>query len=114
MVGPGGVGAYPGVVVELGVGCWDTQEMARRAMNAAGPGPLERSGMSNHTSNDRRDEVRAALKLVAADLANAKRAHKDQIRLAREHGFTFQEIGSLVGLSEARIRQMLRNGEAGQ
>lgn len=42
------------------------------------------------------------------DLERAKRTRRAYIKAARVHGLTNQQIGDVLGISEARVRQLSR------
>lgn len=48
------------------------------------------------------------LELAKRDLERAKRTRTAYMKAAKEHGLTNQQIGEAVGVSEARVRQLLR------
>lgn len=61
------------------------------------------SEQSNH-----RDIARIYLELSREDLENVKRNRDNYIHLAKKYGLSNVEIGEAVGLSEARVRAILR------
>lgn len=58
-------------------------------------------------STDHRETCRLFLELAADDLTRARRLRDHHIGLAHRYGLTNTEIGSKVGVSEARVRQIL-------
>jgi len=68
--------------------------------------------MSNRINpgSDHKTTCRVFLELAADDLAQAKRTRDHYARLARKYGMTNAEIGSLLGISEARVRQIVAGG----
>lgn len=55
--------------------------------------------------------TRIALDFLARakdDLERAKRTRVTYAKAARKHGVTNQQIGDVLGISEARVRQLLK------
>jgi len=56
---------------------------------------------------DSKETCRLFLELAAADLAQAKRTRDYYVGLSRKYGLTNADIGSALGLTEARVRAIL-------
>jgi len=56
---------------------------------------------------DSHETCRLFLELAADDLARAKRSRDHYIGLARRYGLTNADIGTALGISEARVRAIL-------
>ena len=69
--------------------------------------------MSQRTSTtfpDHHATCRLFLELAADDLAKAKRARDHYVRLSHRYGMSNVDIGRSLGVSEARVRAILRDG----
>jgi len=60
--------------------------------------------------SDRKATCLVFLELAADDLAKAKRARDYYAGLARKYGLTNADIGEALGMSEARVRQIIAGG----
>jgi DNA-directed RNA polymerase sigma subunit (sigma70/sigma32) len=68
--------------------------------------------MSNRINpeSDHKTACRVFLELAADDLEKAKRTRDHYAGLARRYGLTNAEIGEALGISEARVRQIVAGG----
>jgi DNA-directed RNA polymerase specialized sigma24 family protein len=64
--------------------------------------------MSSVSVDPKKDLARDFLVRARDDLERAKRTRKAYVLAAREHGLTNQQIGDVLGISEARVRQLSR------
>lgn len=51
------------------------------------------------------------LSRAADDLSRAKRTRLAYVKASKTHGLTNKQIGDALGISEARVRQMLSRAE---
>ena len=66
-------------------------------------------------TNARSEQASLALHLLdltREETAKAKRNRKYYAGLARDHGLTFREIGTALGISEAAVRLILTPAES--
>lgn len=66
----------------------------------------------NSEPTDLESTCRIFLELAARDLADAKRTRAYYASLARKHGCSNAFIGEALGISEARVRQIVAGGDA--
>lgn len=64
--------------------------------------------MSSVSVDPKKDLARDFLVRARDDLERAKRTRKAYVQAARIHGLTNQQIGDVLGISEARVRQLSR------
>lgn len=64
--------------------------------------------VSKQPGNSRKSIAIEYLHLTREQLERSKNLRKHYANLARENGLTNQEIGDILGISEARVRQIVR------
>lgn len=67
--------------------------------------------MSSVSADPKKDLARDFLAMAREDLERAKRTRKAYALAARRHGLTNQQVGEALGISEARVRQLLKGVE---
>ena len=63
--------------------------------------------MTSVSGDDKKSLALDFLSRAKGDLERAKRTRVTYARAAREHGVTNQQIGDALGVTEARVRQIL-------